>query len=88
MITDAIIEFFMSPVNYLIENAKLPVVFNIVIPEGAFETILSIIRPLGYFLPTDIILVCLLVSFSLDKFHVLWSLFLRLKSFVSIHSFV
>lgn len=78
----------MSPINYLIENFGLPDVLNIVIPEGAFDTILSIIRPLGYFLPTDIILTCLLVSFSLDNFHVLWSLFLRLKSFVSIHSFV
>lgn len=87
MITDAIIEFLMSPVNYLIENFKLPDVFNIVIPDKAFDTILGIIRPLGYFLPTDVILTCLLVSFSLDHFHIIWSLFLRLKSFASVHSF-
>ena len=87
LITDAIIEFFMSPVNYLIENFGLPDVVNIVIPDKAFDTILEIIRPLGYFLPTDIIIACLLVSFTLDHFHIIWSLFLRLKSFASVHSF-
>lgn len=87
MITDAIIEFFLAPVNYLLENFELPEVLNIVIPDNVFDTLLSVIRPLGYFLPTDLIITCLMVSFALDHFHIIWSLFLRLKSFFSVNIF-
>lgn len=86
MITDAIIEFLLAPLNYLFENFELPEVANIIIPEGAFDTLLEVLRPVGYFIPTDIIIDCLMISFALDNFHVVWALFLRLKSFASVHS--
>jgi len=88
VITDAIIDFLLSPLTYIMENFELPEVNNIVIPEGVFNTILEVIRPLGYFLPMQLIVDCLILSFALDHFHIIWALFLRLKSFASIHSFV
>lgn len=88
MITDAIIEFFLSPFRELLSEFPLPDVPNLVIPDDAYDTILSIIKPLGYFLPTDTIIACLLVSLAIDNFHIIWSLILRLKSFFSVHFFV
>ncbi len=88
MITDAIIDFLLSPLTYIMENFDLPEVGNIAIPKDAFDTILEVIRPLGYFLPMQLIIDCLIFSFALDHFHIIWTLFLRLKSFASIHSFV
>lgn len=88
MITDSIIDFLLSPVDYVFENFSLPEVCNIVIPEGVFDTLLEVLRPVGYFIPTEIIVTCLLVSFTLDHFHIIWALFLRIKSFVSVHSFL
>lgn len=87
MITDAIIDFFLESLNYIFEHFKLPDVFNIVIPDGAYDTILEILRPLGYFFPMNIILACLAVSVSIDSFHIIWSLILRIKSFLSVHIF-
>lgn len=88
MITDAIIEFFLSPVFYLIENVGLPEIEPIVIPEGVFDVLISIVCPLGYFLPMNVICTCMAFSLSLDHFHIFWSLFLRIKSFASIHSWL
>ena len=88
MITDAIIEFFLSPVFYLIENVGLPEIESIVIPEGVFEVLIGILSPLGYFLPMDIICTFLAFSFTLDNFNIFWALILRIKSFASIHSWI
>lgn len=88
MITDAIIEFFLSPLNYLLDNLDLPKVPYLAIPDSAFNTILEIIRPLGYFLPIQLIVNFLILSFALDHFHIVWSLFLRIKSFMSVHIFL
>lgn len=87
MITDAIIEFLIAPVYYLIDNFGLPESVDIRVPDGVFDTLLSVIRPLGYFLPTELIISFLGISFALDHFHILWALFLRLKSLVSIRNF-
>ena len=86
MITDAIIEFFLSPVKYLIENFGLPEIEPLFIPQGVFEVLISIVRPLGYFLPMNFICTCIAFSVALDHFNIFWSLFLRLKSFASVHS--
>ena len=88
MITDAIIEFFLSPVFYLIENIGLPEIEPIVIPEFAFGVLINILSPLGYFFPMDIICTFLAFSFALDNFNIFWSLILRIKSFTSIHSWL
>ncbi len=85
MITDAIIEFFLAPFRELISEFPLPDVPSLVIPDGAYDTILSVLRPLGYFLPTDTIIACLMVSVCIDNFHIIWALILRLKSSLSIH---
>lgn len=88
MITDAIIEFFLSPIYYLIEEIGLPDLEPIVIPENVFDVLISIVSPLGYFLPMKLICSYMAFTFALDSFHILWSLFLRLKSFSSIHSWL
>ena len=88
MITDAIIEFFLSPFYYLLENIGLPDIDPISIPKDAFDVLISIVRPLGYFLPMDVICTCIAFSVALDHFNIFWSLFLRLKSFASIHSWL
>lgn len=87
MITDAIIEFFLAPFREFISYFSLPTVANIVIPDDAYDTILSVLRPLGYFLPTDTIIACLIVSLTIDNFHIIWALLLRLKSALSIKIF-
>lgn len=88
MITDAIIEFFLSPVSYLIEEIGLPDLEPVVIPEGIFDVLISIVRPLGYFLPMKIICTCLGFLYALDTFNILWALFLRIKSFASVHNWL
>lgn len=88
MITDAIIEFFLSPVYYLIENIGLPDIEPIFIPEGVFDVLISIVSPLGYFLPMKLICTCMAFSLALDNFSILWALFLRLKSFSSVHNWL
>ena len=88
MITDAIIEFFLSPVYYLIQNIGLPEIDPIFIPQDVFDVLINIVRPLGYFLPMDVICTCIAFSVALDHFNIFWSLFLRLKSFASIHSWL
>lgn len=88
MITDAIIEFFLSPFRELLSEFPLPDVPNLVIPDDAYDAVLSVLEPLGYFLPTDTMIACLLVSLAIDNFHIIWSFILRLKSFISVHFFV
>lgn len=88
MITDAIIEFFLAPFRELLSEFPLPDVPNLVIPDNAYDTILSVLEPLGYFLPTDTMISCLLVSLAIDNFHIVWALILRLKSFFSVHFLV
>lgn len=87
MITDAIIELFLAPVRELMSEFPLPEVPNLVIREDVYDTILSVLRPLGYFLPTDTIIACLMVSVCIDNFHIIWALLLRLKSNLSIRVF-
>lgn len=87
MITDAIIEFFLAPFRELMSEFPLPKVVNLVIPDDAYDTILSVLRPLGYFLPTDTIIACLMVSLTIDNFHIIWALLLRLKFTLSIKVF-
>lgn len=88
MITDAIIEFFLSPFRQLFSDFPLPNVFNLVIPDDAYDAILSVLCPLGYFFPMDTICALFLVSISIDNFHIVWSLILRLKSLFSIKTFL
>lgn len=86
MITDAIIEFFLNPVYDLIQNIGLPEIEPVQIPENVFNVLINILRPLGYFFPMKTICICMSFLFALDTFNILWSSFLRIKSFSSIHS--
>ena len=88
MITDAIIEFFLNPVSDQINTISLPDVELFTIPEGTFDVLISILRPLGYFLPVKFICQCMALLFSLDIFNILWALILRIKSFASVHSWL
>lgn len=88
MITDAIIDFFLNPVYYLIDEIGLPEIDPIVIPDNAFDVLINIVSPLGYFLPMNVICTCLAFTWALDNFNILWSLFLRLKSFLSIRNWL
>lgn len=88
MITDAIIEFFLNPVCDLIQAVGLPDIEPIYIPEDAFDVLISILRPLGYFLPMKVICICMSFLFALDTFNIFWSLFLRIRSFASLNNWV
>lgn len=88
MITDAIIEFFLSPVCDLIQTVGLPEIEPIQIPEDVFNVLIGILRPLGYFLPMKIICTCMAFLFALDTFNILWSAFLRIRSFSSLHNWL
>ncbi|MBR1593135.1 MAG: hypothetical protein IJ666_09045 [Ruminococcus sp.] len=83
MVIDTIIEFILAPVEYLLEIINLPDVDNLVIPENVFDVLLEACSCIGYILPMPLILGCLAFSFALDHFHIIWTLFCRLKSFGS-----
>ena len=70
MITDAIIDFFLNPVYYLIDEIGLPEIDPIVIPDNAFDVLINIVSPLGYFLPMNVICTCLAFTWALDKVKV------------------
>ena len=88
MITDAIIEFFLSPVFYLIEEINLPELKIPSFPENVFDVLISIIKPLGYFFDMKYLCTLMIFMFAIDSFNILWSLILRIKSFSSIHNFL
>lgn len=87
MITDAIIELFLSPMRELFSEFPLPKVPNLVISDDAYDAILSFLQPLGYFFPMDTIISVLALSVAIDNFYIIWALILRLKSAISIKIF-
>ncbi len=88
MITNKIIEFFLGPILYLLEVLELPEIEPLVIPERTFYVLLNIVRPLGYFLPMNLICTCIAFSVALDHFNIFWALFLRIKSFASVRNWL
>lgn len=88
MITDAIIDFFLSPILRLLEDIGLPDLEPIAIPDNIFSVLLEVLKVLGYFLPMNIICTCLGFLFALDTFCILWALFLRVKSFASVRNWL
>lgn len=57
-------------------------VLSISIPSGVAETLISICQVSAYFLPIKLLMPLVLFSFTFHTFRFLWSVFLRVKSFI------
>lgn len=84
MITDAIIDFFLLPLKYLLSNCNLPDI-NIAFSDSAFDTLYQICYSASYLLPTETILICFFLSVAIDNFDIILSLLLRFRSFLTIN---
>lgn len=60
---------------------KLPDI-NFSIPDNAFAGLEYIFSGVAYFLPVKALLPIVLVDFSISSFHIVWSIILRIKSFI------
>lgn len=82
MITDALISVLISPIWLLFELLSLPVIGNLEIPNDVFNGISGFLANVAYILPVKDLLPILIVSAGLDHFTTIWSLILRIKSFI------
>lgn len=57
-------------------------VFTIEIPTGVATTLISICKSACYLLPIKLLMPIIVASFSYHTFRFLWSIFLRVKSFL------
>lgn len=79
MITDFIINVFCAIPNLLLDNIE---VITLEIPENIFNGFDSILNLLGFMFPVSGLLPILIISFSIKSFQLIWSLVLRIKSFI------
>lgn len=79
MITESILKFVFLPVTALI--SLLPDI-SFSIPENIFEGLRDILGVLGFIFPIKGLLIILATSISINSFHIIWALILRLKSFI------
>lgn len=57
-------------------------VFTIEIPSGVATTLISLCKGACYLLPIKLLMPIIIASFSYHTFKFLWSVFLRVKSFL------
>lgn len=79
MITELLIAAFMEASWGLI--SLLPVV-DFTIPDGAFNTLVSAMRSLGYLLPVSALLPIIAIKISLKGVRIVMALIVRIKSFI------
>lgn len=82
MITDAIISVIIAPIYAIFKLISLPVVDNIVIPTDVFNGLSGFLANVAYVLPVKQMLGMITFSAILDHFTTIWSLILRIKSFI------
>lgn len=79
MITEGILNILAFLPNLLLDSM---VGISISIPENIFDGLNSIFGCLGFVFPVSGLLVILSLSFLIKNFQIIWSLILRIKSFI------
>lgn len=79
MITEGILNILAFLPNLLLDSMKG---ISISIPENIFDGLNSIFGCLGFVFPVSGLLVILSFSFLINNFQIIWSLILRIKSFI------
>lgn len=79
MITEFILNLLCFIPNTLLNNMSS---LSISIPDNVFDGFNSILGSLGYIFPVKGLLIILGMSFSIKAFQIIWSLIIRIKSFI------
>ena len=79
MITEGILNILAYIPNLLLDSIDA---ISISIPDNIFNGLNSIFSCLGYVFPVSGLLVILSLSFLIKNFQIIWSLILRIKSFI------
>lgn len=80
MIFDVILGFICAIPNMLLNS--LSSLGNFVIPEGTFNWWYNIFDVLTYVFPVWAVLPILFITFAITGFSFIWSIILRVKSFI------
>lgn len=79
MITEGILNILAFLPNLLLDSLGS---ISLSIPSNIFDGLNSIFNCLGFIFPISGLLVILGVSFTIKNFQIIWSLILRIKSFI------
>lgn len=79
MITEGILNILAFLPNLLLDSLGS---ISLSIPSNIFDGLNSIFNCLGFIFPISGLLVILGVSFTINNFQIIWSLILRIKSFI------
>lgn len=79
MLFKFIIDLFLALPCSMI--SLIPVV-NCTLPDNIFATASVIFAYAGYFMPVDGLMTIILLGLALDNTHLIWSIILRIKSFI------
>jgi len=79
MVTESILYLITSLPNLLLNNIGT---INLNIPNDIFDGLNSIFNLLGFIFPISGLMVILSLSMSIKLFEIVWSLLLRIKSFI------
>lgn len=79
MITEGILNILAFIPNALLNNMSS---ISLSIPDNIFSGLDSIFNCLGFLFPISGLLVILTLSFVIKSFQIIWSIILRVKSFI------
>lgn len=79
MITEAILNVLAFIPNLLLDNMQG---ISLAIPDNIFNGLNNIFNCLGFIFPISGLLVILGISFTIKNFQIIWSIILRVKSFI------
>ena len=79
MITEGILNILAFMPNLLLDNLGF---VSLSIPSNIFDGLNSIFNCLGFLFPISGLLVILGISFTIKNFQIIWSIVLRIKSFI------
>lgn len=82
MITDAIINILVSPLYLVFNLMPLDSIPDLVLPDDVFNGISGFLANVAYIIPINGLLPILILGWALDNFNIIWSLILRIKSFI------
>lgn len=79
MITEGILNILAFIPNALLNNINT---ISLSIPDNIFIGLDSIFNCLGFLFPITGLLIILTLSFTIKSFQIIWSIILRVKSFI------
>lgn len=79
MITEGILNILAFIPNTLLDSMNT---ISLSIPDNIFSGLDSIFNCLGFLFPIGGLLIILTLSFTIKSFQIIWSIILRIKSFI------